>query len=293
MPTANQPLMKVACIQMRSGIDLDANVETYETMVREAASHGAVYIQSPEMTGIVQRKRQDLFDKIYPPDADPLLKRAAELSAELGVWLHVGSTAVLIGDQLAANRAALFMPDGKLAATYDKIHMFDVDLDNGESWRESKVYRPGETAVTINAGDFMIGLSVCYDLRFPTLYQAQAMAGAQILTCPAAFTRQTGRAHWHVLLRARAIENGAYMIAAAQGGDHEDGRETYGHSLVINPWGEVIAELANEEPGILLADLDLTACGAARGKVPNLKNARDFEHRVIDAVMPVQRGQVA
>ena len=293
MPKDNQSPMKVACIQMRSGIDLDVNVEVYETMVREAASQGAIYILSPEMTGIVQRKRQGLFNKIYPPEADPLLKRAGELSRELGVWLHVGSTAVLIGDQMAANRAALFMPNGELAATYDKIHMFDVDLDNGESWRESKVYRPGETAVTVNAGDFTIGLSVCYDLRFPTLYQVQARAGAQILTCPAAFTRQTGRAHWHALLRARAIENGAYMIAAAQGGDHEDGRETYGHSLVVNPWGEVIAELANEEPGILLADLDLKECGAARGKVPNLKNARDFEHRVIDAVIPLQRGQVA
>ncbi|MEM7291098.1 MAG: nitrilase-related carbon-nitrogen hydrolase, partial [Pseudomonadota bacterium] len=160
---------------------------------------------------------------------------------------------------------------------YDKIHMFDVDLDNGESWRESNVYKPGDQSRVIDVSGVKFGLSICYDLRFPQLYREQALAGAQILTVPAAFTRQTGKAHWHILLRARAIENGAFVIAAAQGGDHDDGRETFGHSLIINPWGDIIAECDSDETGFVVAELDLDEVGKARTKIPNLANMREFE----------------
>ena len=190
--------------------------------------------------------------------------------------MHVGSTAILRADGKLANRALLFGPDGERIAVYDKIHMFDVDLDNGESWRESAAYEPGTEAVVADLPIGQLGFAICYDLRFPQLFRAEALAGAEVLTVPAAFTRQTGQAHWHVLQRARAIENGAWMIAAAQGGLHEDGRETYGHSLIVDPWGRIVAELAGDEPGIVYAEIDTAASLAARKKIPNLKNARDF-----------------
>jgi predicted amidohydrolase len=202
---------------------------------------------------------------------------AARLAGDLGIYLHVGSTAIARADGKIANRALLYGPEGGKIASYDKIHMFDVDLDNGESWRESAAYEPGTEAVVVELPIGRIGLAVCYDLRFPQLFRAEALAGADVLTVPAAFTRQTGEAHWHALLRARAIENGAWVIAAAQGGLHEDGRETYGYSLVVDPWGRIVAELANNEPGILYAQIDPVASRQARAKIPNLKNARDFE----------------
>jgi len=182
-----------------------------------------------------------------------------------------------------ANRAFLFSPQGRLVATYDKIHMFDVDLDNGESWRESATYEPGTKAVVAALPFGRLGLAVCYDLRFPQLFNAEALAGADILTVPAAFTRQTGEAHWHALLRARAIENGAFVIAAAQGGRHEDGRETFGHSMIVDPWGRIVAEADHDSPGVVLADIDLGQVAAARSKIPNLSNARAFEVAVAGA----------
>lgn len=267
----------IACIQMRSGRTVPQNISDMERLVQEAASKGATYILTPEMTGLLERNRSEQFEKTRWQDDDETFRAAQNLARGLGIWLHVGSTAIRVAEDRLANRAGLFSPQGELVATYDKIHMFDVDLDNGESWRESSVYQPGAIARTVPVDGFILGLSVCYDIRFPDLYRQMAKSGAQVLTCPAAFTRQTGEAHWHTLLKARAIENGAYMIAAAQGGKHEDGRETFGHSLVVNPWGEIIAELDNDEPGYLVAEIDLNEVSKARKKIPNLRNNRAFE----------------
>ena len=269
--------LKVAAIQMRSGTEIGRNLADVEALVREAAGAGATYIQTPEMTGALVRDKASLRAMIQPQERDPVSQRAAELAAELSIHLHIGSTAIALPDGKVANRAFLFSPQGRLAATYDKIHMFDVDLDNGESWRESATYEPGREAVVAELPFGRMGLAVCYDLRFPQLFRAEAMAGAEILTVPAAFTRQTGEAHWHALLRARAIENGAFVIAAAQGGTHEDGRETFGHAMIVDPWGRIVAEADHDSPGVVLADIDLAQVAAARAKIPNLRNARDFE----------------
>jgi len=266
----------VAAVQMRSGVLPEANIEAMDALVREAASRGARYVQTPEMTGAVQKDRAGL-QQILKSEADDLVLRAASaLAGELGIYLHIGSTAIDVGGGMTANRGMVFGPDGGAVGRYDKIHMFDVDLDNGESWRESAVYRPGEVAQTVDLDVARLGMGICYDIRFPHLFRDLALAGADILTAPAAFTRQTGEAHWHVLQRARAIENGAFVISAAQGGVHEDGRETYGHSLIIDPWGRVIAEADGDEPGVIVASLELDEVKAARAKVPNLKNARSY-----------------
>ncbi len=285
--------LNVACIQMRSTTSIEENIEVMDGFVRGAASDGANYVQTPEMTGLLQRSRKGLFEAIQSEENDKLLNHAAKLSAKLGIWLHIGSTAVKLEKELAANRAALFSPQGNCVATYDKIHMFDVDLDNGESWRESKVYRGGEVCRIVDVGIFKLGLSICYDLRFPNLYQLQAKAGAEILTAPAAFTRQTGQAHWHTLLRTRAIENGAYVIAAAQGGDHEDGRETFGHSMVVNPWGEVLMEIDGEEPGYGTIEIDLDEVLKARAKIPNLSNERPYKFEEVKVSGDEAAGEVA
>lgn len=268
--------MRVAAIQMRSTTDVATNIAALETQVREAAARGAVYLQTPEMTGLVQKDAKALKSAVYSQSDDPLFAKAALLADELNVHIHIGSTPIALPDGAIANRAAWFSPDGTCAAVYDKIHMFDVDLDNGESWRESAIYSPGKTLGLHACALATFGLAICYDLRFPHLFRDQALQGAHILTAPAAFTRQTGQAHWHALLRARAIENGAFVIAAAQGGLHEDGRETFGHSLIIDPWGMVLAEKADDTPGIIIADLDLTSVTQARAKIPNLKNARPY-----------------
>jgi predicted amidohydrolase len=269
-------VFKAAAIQMRSGKDPQKNVVDFEALVREAAVQGAVYVQTPEMTGAVLRDQEARRASFTTQDRDLVVAAGARLSRELGIYLHIGSTAIVRADGKLANRALLFSPDGEAIATYDKIHMFDVDLDNGESWRESNAYEPGTQAVVADLPFARLGFAICYDLRFPQLFRAEALAGADVLTVPAAFTRQTGQAHWHVLLRARAIENGAYVIAAAQGGLHEDGRETFGHSLIIDPWGRIIAEAAHDEPGVIVADIDTVQSVSARRKIPNLKNARDF-----------------
>lgn len=268
--------MKIALIQMRSGRSMAVNVDAACAFVEEAAGGGATYVQTPEMTTLIERDRDRMQGEVTQASVDAARQRFSALAAKLGITLHVGSMAVPLDDGRFANRAHVFGPDGALITTYDKIHMFDVDLANGESWRESAIYAPGERAVLVSAGDAKVGLGICYDLRFAGLFRAQAQAGADILTMPAAFTRQTGQAHWHVMLRARAIETGSYVASAAQGGLHEDGRETYGHSLVIAPWGDVIAEKADDEPGVLLADLDLAAVAEARTKVPALKHDRTF-----------------
>ncbi|MBW8907814.1 MAG: carbon-nitrogen hydrolase family protein [Mesorhizobium sp.] len=265
---------KAAAVQMRSGTSPERNAADMELLVRQAAGQGATYVQTPEMTGALIRDKQAAV--FATEDKDVVVATARRLAKELGIHLHIGSTAILRADGKLANRAFLFAPDGSVVAGYDKIHMFDVDLDNGESWRESASYEPGTEAVVADILGARLGFAVCYDLRFPQLFRAEAMAGANVLTVPAAFTRQTGEAHWHVLLRARAIENGAYVIAAAQGGLHEDGRETYGHSLIVDPWGHIIAEAPHNEPGVIIAEIDPAQSPAARRKIPNLKNARDF-----------------
>jgi deaminated glutathione amidase len=266
----------VAAVQMRSGVSPEANIAVMDGLVREAASRGARYVQTPEMTGVLERDRE-AFRRILRAEADdPVMKAAASLAEELGIFLHIGSTPVEAGKGMAANRGVVFDPKGVLLARYDKIHMFDVDLDNGESWRESSVYQPGEVAQTVDLDEARLGMGICYDIRFPHLFRDLALAGADILTAPAAFTRQTGETHWHVLQRARAIENGAFVISAAQGGVHEDGRETYGHSLIVDPWGRVIAEAEGDEPGVIVASLSLDEVKAARAKIPNLKNARSY-----------------
>ena len=267
---------KAAAIQMRSGENPERNAVDLERMVRDAAGQGATYIQTPEMTGALIRDKEARAASFTSEDKDIIVSTSRKLAKELGIFLHIGSTAILRADGKLANRALLFGPDGAVLATYDKIHMFDVDLDNGESWRESAAYEPGTQAVVTQIDGAKLGFAVCYDLRFPQLFRAEALAGADVLSVPAAFTRQTGEAHWHVLLRARAIENGAYVVAAAQGGVHEDGRETYGHSLIVDPWGRIIAEAAHDEPAVIVAEIDPAQSLAARRKIPNLKNAREF-----------------
>jgi predicted amidohydrolase len=270
-------IVKVAAVQMRSGTSPERNAADFEKLVREAASKGAQYVQTPEMTGALVRGKDELKVILKPEAEDLIARKGAELAKELGIYLHVGSTAIARDDGKVANRGFIFAPSGEKIASYDKIHMFDVDLDNGESWRESATYEPGTCASVVDLPFARLGMAVCYDIRFPQLFRAQAMDGAQILTAPAAFTRQTGEAHWHVLQRARAIENGAWVITAAQGGKHEDGRETYGHSLIIDPWGRVVAEAEHDEPGVVVAEIDPAASAEARKKIPNLKNARPFE----------------
>ena len=268
--------LTVGIIQMCSGVDASENVLVMEGLVRDAAGRGARYIQTPEMTGLVDRHPKSFFDKIVWGDDDLVVKSASSLSSELGVWLHIGSTPIRLSDDRAANRGFLFSPSGDIAATYDKIHMFDVDLDNGESWRESSVYSPGDAGVLVSVDDIRLGLAICYDLRFPRLFREYSLSGADVLTCPSCFTRQTGEAHWHILLRSRAIENGAFVIASAQSGVHADGRETYGHSLIVNPWGEIILEIENEGVGVAVCDIELDEVSLARNKIPSLKNSRDF-----------------
>ena len=266
-----------AIVQMRATTDIERNVADVSDLIREAAAAGADYVQTPEMTNIIQLKSKALFAAIEPEQGNRALEAMRTLASDLGIWLHIGSMSIRLEAEKAANRAYLIAPSGTVVARYDKIHMFDVDLAGGESYRESKVYRPGGEAVIADLPWGKLGLSICYDLRFPHLYRQMASAGAQVLAVPAAFTRQTGQAHWHVLQRARAIETGCFVIAAAQGGDHEDGRSTFGHSLIVNPWGEVIAEIDNDKPGVALAGITLSQVTKARDNVPSLKNGRRFD----------------
>lgn len=267
---------KAAAIQMCSGVDPQKNAADMVRLVREAASQGAVYVQTPEMTGAVQKDRAGLRAVLRDESDDIIVATARSLAQDLGIHVHVGSTAIALDGGKIANRGFLFGPNGSRICTYDKIHMFDVDLDNGESWRESAAYSPGAAARVAELPFAKLGFAICYDVRFPALFRAEAVAGAQVLTVPAAFTRQTGEAHWEVLLRARAIENGAFLIAAAQAGVHEDTRETFGHSMIIDPWGKVLASAGGSGEAVVLAEIDVDQVKAARGKIPNLKNARDF-----------------
>ena len=275
--------MKIALVQLRSSRSMAANVDAVCGLIEKAGKGGADYIQTPEMTTLIERDRERLQSEVTRDAVDGAVARFSALAKALGVTLHIGSMAVSLSDGLFANRAHLFGPDGGLIVTYDKIHMFDVDLAGGESWRESAIYAPGDRCVVADLGSARLGLAVCYDLRFAALFRAQAKAGADILTVPAAFTRQTGQAHWHTLLRARAIETGSFVLAAAQGGTHDDGRETYGHSLVVDPWGDVVAEMANDAPGVIVTELDLSKVAEARSKIPALKHDRTFTVEAVGA----------
>lgn len=274
---------RAAAVQMRVGSDINANVETLKQLVAEAARQGARYVQTPEATGGFQRDKNLLLATIRNEADDPVFLAAACLAKQYGIYLHIGSTAIRAADQKAANRGVIFAPTGEKITTYDKIHMFDVDLDNGESWRESATYEPGDKAIVVETPLANIGMGICYDIRFPQLFQAQALRGANLLTAPAAFTRQTGEAHWHILQRARAIENGAFLISAAQGGFHEDGRGTYGHSIIVSPWGTILAEADHDEPCVIVADIDVNESVLARKKIPNLANARQFTTQIVKA----------
>ncbi len=267
---------RVGLIQMRSGRTPQANTDAAARMIGEAKQGGADYVLTPEMTNIMEVSREKLFATIVPEENDTALATFRELARALGIFVHVGSLAVKTSVDKAANRAFLIDRRGDIVARYDKIHMFDVDLKGGESYRESRSYRPGDLAVLSDLPWGRLGLTICYDLRFPAVYRALAEAGASFLAIPSAFTRQTGEAHWHVLLRSRAIENGSFVFAAAQGGDHENGRATYGHSLVVDPWGRVIAE-GGTEPGVVFADIDPAEVAAARARVPSLQHGRRFE----------------
>jgi predicted amidohydrolase len=266
----------VGLVQMRTGLDPRANCDAAASLIREAKAAGADYVQTPEMTNIMEVKRERLFSTIVDEDADATLAAMRELARSLGLHLHIGSLAIKVAPQRAANRAFLIDPHGDIATRYDKIHMFDVDLAGGESYRESRNYRPGEIAVAADLPWGRLGITICYDLRFPALYRALAEAGATMLAVPSAFTRQTGEAHWHVLLRARAIENGCFVLAAAQGGKHENGRETFGHSLIVDPWGRILAE-GGTEPGVVMGTIDLAEVADARGRIPSLQHGRRFE----------------
>lgn len=276
--------LNVAAIQMQSGRDPARNATDMISMVREAAAKGAAYIQTPEMTGFLVRDRAEMMRNVRKQGNDKIVAAAAKLAGDLAIYLHIGSTAILRDDGKIANRAFLFGPDGGLITTYDKIHMFDVDLDNGESWRESATYEPGDRAVVADLPFGKLGFAVCYDVRFPQLFHEEALAGAQILTAPAAFTKQTGAAHWHALQRSRAIENGAFMVTAAQAGLHEDGRETFGHSMIVDPWGKIVAEAGGDGPDLVFAEIDLSEVTEARKKIPNLKNARAFSVEEVSLV---------
>ena len=267
---------KAAMIQMRSGLLPAANLDEGIRLIGEAKAGGADYVQTPEMTNIMEVKRERLFATIAEEDADTSLAAYRELARRLGIFIHIGSLAIKLSPDKAANRGFLITPQGDIAARYDKIHMFDVDLGNGESYRESRSYRPGEQAVIGTLPWGTLGLTVCYDLRFPALYRALAESGATMLAIPSAFTKPTGEAHWHVLMRARAIENGSFVFAAAQAGKHQSGRETYGHSLIVDPWGRILAE-GGTEPGIVMADIDLDEVAKARARVPSLQHGRRFE----------------
>lgn len=276
-------VFKVACAQTTTSADVAANLVHASDLVRRARDAGADFIGLPEVVNVMDLDRKALATKTTPEADDATLAAMRELARETGAWLLLGSLVVKhdaaaddSGRPKFANRSFLIGADGEIKARYDKIHMFDVDLDGGESYRESKAYEPGAQAVLADTPWAKLGMTICYDLRFPYLYRDLAHGGAGLLSIPAAFTRPTGRAHWHVLMRARAIENACYVIAPAQCGEHGGGRQTYGHSLIVDPWGEVLAD-GGETPGIVVAEIDMAKVEAARGKIPSLRHDRAYQ----------------
>ena len=266
---------RAACVQVNAGNDMDANLAAAGDLIRRAADAGADFITTPEVVAMMEAGRDNIRAKAADEPNHPALAAFRSLAAETGKWLLVGSLTIKEDDGPLYNRSFLLDPEGRIVARYDKIHMFDVNLANGASYRESNAYRSGGAAVLADLPWARLGMTICYDLRFPYLYRDLAHAGAQVLTIPSAFTRTTGEAHWHVLLRARAIETGCFVIAAAQCGSHPGNRHTYGHSLMIAPWGEIIAE-AGTAPGVIAADIDTALVDTARGRVPSLEHDREY-----------------
>jgi deaminated glutathione amidase len=263
--------LTIAALQLRSGIDPDANRAAAADLIRQAAAQGARLIATPENTTRLDRNRPRLFAALDAADPAEEDRAWSRLAVEHGVWLLLGSTPRSAGPNKAFNRSILFAPDGKKRAHYDKIHLFDVQLGGGETYRESDAIAPGSQAVLVDGPQgAKIGMTICYDLRFPHLFRTLAKAGADVIMVPSAFTTPTGRAHWEVLLRARAIETGAFIVAPAQGGTHEDGRSTWGHTVIVSPWGEILSHLDHDDPGIAVARLDLAQVQDARAKIPAL-----------------------
>ena len=269
-------VFRAACVQVNAGNDMASNIAGASRLVREAHAAGAQVIATPENVSMMAFGRAEIIAKAAPQASHPALKTFSELSQELGVWLLVGSLSVRLGEGRLANRSYLLDPDGAIVGQYDKIHMFDVDLAKGEVYRESASFRPGEAAECVATPWGLWGMTVCYDLRFPYLYRALAQAGASLFTIPSAFTKVTGEAHWQVLQRARAIENGCFVVAPAQCGAHAGGRETFGHSLIVDPWGEVLAD-GGTDPGFVIAEIDPAKVEQARAMVPALDHDRDFD----------------
>jgi len=267
---------RAACVQLRSSDDPMENIAVASALIREAKAKGAAFVATPENTTLMAPDGGAKLKRSFSEERDPALPAFRALAEELGIWLLIGSLAIKTSESKTANRSFLISPKGQIAARYDKIFLFDVDLPSGEQYRESNTVAGGDTAVIADLPWGRVGLSICYDLRFPQLYRALAKAGAFLLTVPSAFTETTGKAHWHTLLKARAIENGAFVIAPAQGGHHANGRRTYGHSLIVGPWGEVLAE-ADTEPGVIVAEIDPAASIAARARIPNLHHDRAFD----------------
>ena len=266
---------RLALVQLRSGRNVEPNLAAAESGIRVAAEKGAELVMTPENTALMELERKRVIANTMTEADNPAMALFSKLAKELQIWLHIGATPVQTGEGEIANRSLLYAPDGEISARYDKIHMFDVDLPGGETYRESKSYRAGEKAVLAELPWGKYGLTICYDLRFPALYRQLAQAGADFIAVPSAFTKQTGRAHWRVLLRARAIETGCYVFAAAQGGRHEVGRDTYGHSMVVSPWGEVIAE-AGDAPCVIFADIDPSQLFNARARIPSLSHEKAY-----------------
>ena len=267
---------RIAVLQMNSGIDPQANARAMVQGVETAAAGGAAMMFTPEMSGLLDQDRSRAAQHILPEAGHPVLEAVCDAARSHGIWVAIGSLAIAGDgdDTRSANRAFVIDGAGSVVARYDKMHMFDVALDNGESWRESRAYRPGDGVVTADTPVGRLGLSICYDIRFPALYDALGREGCDVIAIPAAFTRPTGRDHWHVLQRARAIESSCYVVSAAQVGEHEDGRKTFGHSLVVDPWGEVLLDMGAEGPGIGFADIDMERITKVRRQIPSLANRR-------------------
>ena len=275
-----------ACIQLNSARDIEPNLRVSADLIRRARDAGAELVMTPEVSDMIEPKRALRLAKARDEAAHPMLAAFRDLARETGAYLLLGSIILREGSERLANRSFLIAPDGAIAARYDKIHMFDVDLPGGESYRESAVFRPGERAVVAALPWGRLGMTVCYDLRFPQLYRALAQDGADFLSVPSAFTVPTGMAHWHVLLRARAIENGCFVFAPAQCGEHAEGRRTYGHSLIVAPWGDILAE-AMDEVGFITATIDLDRVAEARRAVPSLRHDRPFAPLLKGSAGPV------
>jgi predicted amidohydrolase len=268
--------LRVALIQTRTPASQEAALAQVMPLIEEAVRAGAQLIITPEGSNLLQRDRAKMLQVLRPLEDDSYVQGVRALAARDRVWILIGSALVAVPGDKAANRAVLISDTGEIVETYDKLHMFDVDLPNGDRYRESSLYQPGTDAKIARTPWGPLGLTICYDMRFPQLYRTLSKLGVGIFAVPAAFTRPTGEAHWEVLLRARAIENGAFILAAAQGGTHEDGRSTWGHSMVVDPWGRVVAQADGDEPGVVIADLDLQQVDTTRQAIPSLKNERAF-----------------